>query len=311
MSFLGCLFGDCNIIGRFAVCTPFCLSVVSATNFHTFLLPSVGADALIDAILEKVSAGKCRNFAVPWGTYGTSIRRCVLLFVPLGLCILLRSLCSFRWLSLSFSCIYHDRQGTRPFSRYCRSSPARRTRGGRTDGLLSAPRVRFCRDVRVFHGLRLEHAGDAAQIDHLVLHRWGMILIESKSVTTRVRVNAQGEWMRWHDGRWHGMPSPTLQVERQAAFLRARLREHAEELLGKVLGLQVRFGNMPLDTFVAISDQGIIERPKGALPQVCKADQIAGQITTLLEAYRKANSPSGSADRQRPLFWHTFKAGGN
>ena len=37
-----------------------------------------------------------------------------------------------------------------------------------------------------------EH-GDAAQIDHLVFHRWGMILVESKSVTGTVRVNEHGE----------------------------------------------------------------------------------------------------------------------
>ena len=47
--------------------------------------------------------------------------------------------------------------------------------------------------VRVFNGLRFEREGDAAQIDHLVFHRWGMILVESKSVTGTVRVNEHGE----------------------------------------------------------------------------------------------------------------------
>lgn len=165
------------------------------------------------------------------------------------------------------------------------------------------------KEVHVLHGLRLEHAGDAAQIDHLVLHRWGMLLIESKSVTTRVRVHAQGEWMRWQAGDWYGMRSPVSQVELQAEFLRARLREHTSALLDKLLGLQVQFGRMPLDTFVAISDEGIIERDGierdgGVLLRVYKADQVCSQVKSLLATYRKANSPLGLWTSKEEYFWH-------
>ena len=47
-------------------------------------------------------------------------------------------------------------------------------------------------DVRVFNNIRLEKNGDAAQIDHLVLYKHGVIIIESKSVTSEVKINAQG-----------------------------------------------------------------------------------------------------------------------
>ena len=161
-------------------------------------------------------------------------------------------------------------------------------------------------EVHVLHGLRLEHAGDAAQIDHLLLHRWGMLLIESKSVTTRVRVNAQGEWMRQQTADWCGMRSPVSQVELQAEFLRARLREHTSELLGKLLGLQVHFGRMPLDTFIAISDEGIIEREGSALLRVYKADQVCSQVKSLIALYRKANSPLGLWTSKEEYFWHTL-----
>src|SRR6266571_4206830 len=63
-------------------------------------------------------------------------------------------------------------------------------------------------NMRVFHGLRLERDGDAAQIDHLILHRYGMIIVESKSVTTRIKTNELGEWTRWFNGGAKGMPSP-------------------------------------------------------------------------------------------------------
>lgn len=45
--------------------------------------------------------------------------------------------------------------------------------------------------VHVFNNLRLEHGGEVAQIDHLVFHRSGFIVVESKSVTSSVKINAR------------------------------------------------------------------------------------------------------------------------
>lgn len=149
-------------------------------------------------------------------------------------------------------------------------------------------------DLRVFNGLRFQFGEDTAQIDHLVLHTWGVILVESKSVSTRVQVNAQEEWARWYDGHWEGMPSPLQQVRRQGEFLKHYLGAHAPQLLGKWLGLQRRFGSMTVDVLVAISDQGIIQRVGGrgakALPEVVKADQVTDRVREIYERHREANS---------------------
>jgi hypothetical protein len=145
---------------------------------------------------------------------------------------------------------------------------------------------------RVFNGLRLERDGDAAQIDHLVLHRYGVVLLESKSVTTEILVNEHGEWSRRFEGRERGMPSPILQAQRQARFLRLYLEAHAESLLGKVFGvLQARFGTMPIDVLVAISDEGIIKRAEGAaFPEICKADQAPDRVQSLFDRHRRDSS---------------------
>jgi len=66
-------------------------------------------------------------------------------------------------------------------------------------------------DVHVFHDLRIEEKGEVAQIDHLVLEPFGFHIIESKSVTSSVRVNSRDEWAREWDGGWKGMASPLLQ----------------------------------------------------------------------------------------------------
>jgi len=147
-------------------------------------------------------------------------------------------------------------------------------------------------NLRVFNGVRLEREGDAAQVDHLILHRWGMVIVESKSVTSRVEINERGEWTREWNGRPKGMASPVLQARRQGDFLRRSLEDAAEGMLTRILGLvQASFTNMPIDVLVAISDDGIIQQPKdGGQEAVCKADQVPGRVRTVVDSHRRAAS---------------------
>lgn len=147
------------------------------------------------------------------------------------------------------------------------------------------------RKIYILNNLRLEREQDSTQIDHLVLHRYGIIIIESKSVTTQIQVNERGEWIRWFNNKPQGIPSPVLQAQRQGEFLKKYLNTYAEILLGKILGLQTYFGAMPIDTSIAISDSGIIKRAKNfPLEEVCKADQITDKIQAIFEKRRNANS---------------------
>lgn len=147
------------------------------------------------------------------------------------------------------------------------------------------------RDVVVFNDLRFKaDTDDVAQIDHLVLHRHGFVLIESKSVSTKVKVNRHGEWERWWNGRFQGMASPIEQVRRQAKFLDRALDANAAEMLPKMLGLvQCRFGAFPTDVLVAISDSGSIQR-ECEVPEVLKADQVPGKIRDLIRKHRSSSS---------------------
>jgi hypothetical protein len=120
-----------------------------------------------------------------------------------------------------------------------------------------------------------------------------MIIVESKSVTSRVRINDREEWSRLWNGKERGMPSPTLQAQRQAYLLRKLLDDNAEEVASKMLGLlQVRFGAMPIDVLVAISDEGIIDQPKRKpLTEVCKADQVPDRILAIIERWKQEANP--------------------
>jgi len=142
----------------------------------------------------------------------------------------------------------------------------------------------------VLHDLRLTFEGDAAQIDHLVVHPFGVAIVESKSVTTAVRINAQDEWERSWNGRWRGMPNPLLQGERQGILLRRLLTSRTEALLDKVvLGLvQGTFRFMALDVFAAISDAGSIQRAtRDQAKAALKADAVPNAIVQLVVKHRR------------------------
>ena len=177
--------------------------------------------------------------------------------------------------------------------------------------------------VFVLHGLRLEDreqpeqdgSPGVCQIDHLVVHRRGLFIIESKSVTEEVRIRSDGsggdEWSRVWRGKETGMPSPIQQARRQSNFLQAFLQRHREDLLGKMpLGTrgiakvakgtdQRCFTKAPIQQVVAVSDKGRIKRIGGWKEPsepfqtfVTKADLVSDKITQEIAAHRKGASIS-------------------
>lgn len=144
-------------------------------------------------------------------------------------------------------------------------------------------------NILVINDLRLkDDTGEIAQIDHLVIHPYGLAIIESKSVTSEVRINKQEEWVRLWNGKEIGMASPVQQAKRQARFLKTNLIDHAEQLLEKVLAgmLQKQFGICPFDVFIAISDCGIVHR-EIPVEEVVKADQVTEKLLAKMSLYKK------------------------
>jgi hypothetical protein len=148
-----------------------------------------------------------------------------------------------------------------------------------------------CDDVYVFNDLRLEHGGEVAQIDHLILHRHGFFIIESKSVSGEILILPDGQFIR-HSGprRAAGMPSPIEQAKRQRDLLRKLLQANKTLLRDrKLLGMiQGGFTHCPIEIRVAISDNGIIRGQRHA-KEVRKADLIAGEIEQRVEEHRRGS----------------------
>ncbi|MBC5768681.1 nuclease-related domain-containing protein [Ramlibacter albus] len=132
----------------------------------------------------------------------------------------------------------------------------------------------FARDkkVLVFNDAKILARGELAQIDHLIVHSGGLIVVESKSVSGEVRISEQMQWTRAYKGGEQGMPSPLLQCERQALVLKENFRMYAAP----------SWAEIPIHTLVAVSDQGIVRYPSFDVPEVAKADQIPALILDLV-----------------------------
>lgn len=156
-------------------------------------------------------------------------------------------------------------------------------------------------------------APGVCQIDHLVMHRWGVFIVESKSVTDEVSIRDDGhggdEWTRRFRGREQGFESPIQQARRQGEFLRTLLSRHHESLRSRVpVGLRTvkkvlagtehaSYGHMPIQVVVAISDRGKIrrinewkEKTKPFCDFVVKADLVGAKIQSEFKRHRSAAS---------------------
>lgn len=127
-------------------------------------------------------------------------------------------------------------------------------------------------DLLVLNGIRLEADGDAAQVDHLVIHARGLAIVESKSVHGKIQIKDDGQWIRWFGtNQSRGMQSPITQARLQEKFFRT--------VLGRASRNEALFASIPVDLLVAVSDGGVIIWPKsGPIQGVCKADQVPDKI---------------------------------
>lgn len=117
-------------------------------------------------------------------------------------------------------------------------------------------------DIHVINDLRLEASGDAAQIDHLIIHRFGFILVESKSVSGKISINNNSEWTRQYGNNAKGISSPIMQAQRQAEFLKGLLSANSKNLLRKSLFLTLDIKDFKFDLLVAVSDGESLIEPK-------------------------------------------------
>ena len=160
-------------------------------------------------------------------------------------------------------------------------------------------------DCFVINDLRVVHDGDVAQIDHLVVSAYGLFIVESKSIHGTISINQHGDWQRTYNNESTGMQSPVLQAQEQGRILKELLIANKEKLRGKIFFGKMQKGFMycPVDVYIAISDNGIIQRGMD-IPELFKADAVTGAITEKLAQLKsKANSLSPKIFLSTDVVW--------
>jgi hypothetical protein len=133
------------------------------------------------------------------------------------------------------------------------------------------------RNWAVIHDLRLEHNGQVAQIDHLLINRlFDIYVLESKNYSYKLKISPEGEFQAYYGKEYIGIPSPIEQNKRHIHLLNLFLKHH--DILPKRIGISIK---PRFKSLILVSPKCIISRPpekKFDTSSVIKADTLRTKI---------------------------------
>ncbi len=151
-------------------------------------------------------------------------------------------------------------------------------------------------EVDVLNYLRVRSNDAVTQIDHLLLHPHGLIVVERDNLPERVQIRDDGQWICWRGEEAVEIRSPITRAYLRALSLKA--------LLDKYVKQKGFFDSIELDVLVAVPDTDRIVWPSmGYLPEVCRTDQVHERVNQRILQCRRAATASGalSAGERRRL----------
>lgn len=103
-------------------------------------------------------------------------------------------------------------------------------------------------DVLLLNDIRIPFDEERTiNVDHVVLHSYGITLISSRAIYGKIEVNYRGEWSRNVKGREIAMQNPVELYKHLSKNLRDNLSQNLDILLTRSKGSQRTFENMPID----------------------------------------------------------------
>lgn len=157
-------------------------------------------------------------------------------------------------------------------------------KGERESSFYINDKFKDSKNAVVIHDLRLEHNGQVAQIDHLILNRmFGAFVLETKHFHAGLKINENGEFEQWVPRMkyYAGMASPLEQNKRHIDVLKKVFADKVE--MPKRMGFQFQ------PTFysrILVNPTAKISRPKNFdTNDVIKADAF---FTKYNQDYDKA-----------------------
>lgn len=150
-------------------------------------------------------------------------------------------------------------------------------------------------DVDVLNYLRVGTGKAVAHVDHLLLHPYGLMVLERENLTDRVQIKDDGMWMRVREGEGVEMRSPITRAYLRALSLKAFLDTNVRQ--------KGFFDKVELDVLVAVPDTNTIQWPTmGPLAEVCTPAQIEERVLQRIVQCRRSGTGPGvltKAERRR------------
>ena len=145
-------------------------------------------------------------------------------------------------------------------------------------------------EVDVLNYLRVGVGNAVAHVDHLLLHPYGLIVLERENLLERVQIKDDGLWMRARDGASVEMRSPITRAYLRALSLKAFLDKNVRQ--------KGFFDRVELDVLVAVPDIRTIQWPTmGPLSEVCSAEQIEERVAQRIAQCRRSGTGPGVLTR--------------
>ena len=111
--------------------------------------------------------------------------------------------------------------------------------------------------VIVLHDIRLEYKNKSAQIDHILINRFEITLIESKSFKGKVTINDDNSLFVDYNGKIESFSNPLEQSKRHAELLYKFLNENID------FGKRIKaFGGLEIDNVVLFHPKTVVTNKK-------------------------------------------------
>jgi len=121
--------------------------------------------------------------------------------------------------------------------------------------------------VDVLNGLRVQSGHSVAQIDHLLMHAHGLLVLMREPTRGRMRVSLDGDWLQWSTSGWRQLPSPITHAYVQALLLKSLLDRRVQQ--------PGFFDRLEFDVLVVLDDGYELQWPdSGSLVEVCKREEV-------------------------------------
>ena len=126
--------------------------------------------------------------------------------------------------------------------------------------------------IDVINDLSVRSGHSTARADHLLVHAYGLLVVQREDLSGRVRIDDDGQWLQWSSGQAVSMGSPITRAYVQALLLKAFLDKRVRQ--------KGFFDKLDLDVLVVVSDDCEIEWPAtGQLAEVCHREQVFERVT--------------------------------